>query len=243
MVLERVAAAIAADPRASREMPDFLGTLEDLLTRLEAEPVTIELEHPDSGELVPVVVGAEDLRMAVYSSLGEREDIERLLQRGLPVLRGDFTALAQSAISDRLGNRELVMSLSMDCASGLSAARAEQIRAEAPRALLGDRSAGLAVQCELWPVEDLGDGYRSVLESEVPTLFISGSLDVKTPPENAEEILRGFANGRHLVVEGGSHDDDLFLSDPEILESMVRFLVGGEPAERVALAPLRFKLP
>lgn len=242
-VLRRVDEAIRADPAASRAVPDFLGSIESLLARLEEEPATVEIEDPESGERVAVVVGAEDLRRAVFATLGEREDIEEMLLHAVPILEGDLSPLARFAVGWRSGNRARVMSLSMDCASGLSPQRAAAIREEAPATLLGDRSAGLAATCSLWPVEDLGDAYRSPLASDVPVLFISGSLDVKTPPENAEEILAGFSNGRHLVVAGGSHDDDLFLASPAILDSMVEFLRGGEPAERVELPPLRFRLP
>jgi hypothetical protein len=45
------------------------------------------------------------------------------------------------------------------------------------------------------------------------------------------------------VIEGGSHDDDLFLSSPEIAETMLGFLRGEEPKSRIVLAPLRFDLP
>jgi pimeloyl-ACP methyl ester carboxylesterase len=77
----------------------------------------------------------------------------------------------------------------------------------------------------------------------VPVLFISGTLDVKTPPANAEDILPGFPNGRHLLIDGGSHDDDLFLASPRIADAMVDFLKGGPVLDRVELKPLRFKLP
>ncbi|HUP47626.1 MAG TPA: alpha/beta hydrolase, partial [Thermoanaerobaculia bacterium] len=92
-------------------------------------------------------------------------------------------------------------------------------------------------------VDDLGDDYRSPVEADVPVLFISGTLDARTPPENAVDVLRGFPNGRHLVIEGGSHDDDLFLSSPEIAETMIGFLRGEQPRGRIVLEPLRFRLP
>ena len=242
-VLRRVDEAIRADPRARAAAPDFLGSLEALLTRLEDEPATVRVDHPETGETMTIVVGAEDLRRAVYAALGEREDIERLLEHGLPVLEGDLRALASLALEDRLENRELAMSLSMDCASGATEARRAAIRKQAETAVLGNRNLWLEIACDNWPVEDLGDAYRSPVEADVSVLFISGTLDVRTPPENAEDVLPGFPNGRHLVIEGGSHDDDLFLSSPEIADAMIAFLRGGEPAELVVLEPLRFRLP
>ena len=54
---------------------------------------------------------------------------------------------------------------------------------------------------------DLGPDFRAPVESRVPTLFISGSLDGRTPTANAHEVLRGFPDARHLIVENGGHGD------------------------------------
>jgi pimeloyl-ACP methyl ester carboxylesterase len=61
------------------------------------------------------------------------------------------------------------------------------------------------------------------VRSKVPALFISGSLDGRTPISNAEEVRNGFANSAHLILEGASHGDDLFLSSPAILEAVLSF--------------------
>ncbi|MCP3980537.1 MAG: alpha/beta hydrolase [bacterium] len=243
-VVHRVAEAIRADKKANRAMPDFIGALKRSLARLEKEPVTVEVTHPETKEKFSVTIGPDDLRRGVYSALGEREDIETLVQRALPVLEGDYTELAGSIVGSRRENRNIVMSLSMDCASGATAARRRTIEEQGRTALLGDViNAKLRATCAGWPVEDLGDEYRSPVRGEMPVLFISGTLDIKTPPENAEDVLTGFPNGRHLVIDGGSHDDDLFLSSPKIAEAMIKFLRGEEIVERVTLKPLRFKLP
>jgi pimeloyl-ACP methyl ester carboxylesterase len=119
------------------------------------------------------------------------------------------------------------------------------IEQQAATAILGDAgNIGLRADCADWPVEDLGDEYRSPVTSAVPVLFISGSLDFRTPPSNAEEVRQGFPNSHHLVIDGGSHDDDLILSTPVILETMLAFLRGKtDMPTRVVLPPLRFKRP
>ena len=242
-VLRRVGEAIRADRNARAVAPDFLESLEDLVKRLEREPVRVEVKHPRTGKTTAVVVGAGDVRRALFAALGDREDIERLLERGLPLLQGDFRELALFALQQRLDKRELVMSLSMDCSSGVTAARRAAILQQETTAFLGDPNTWLEVACSRWPAEDLGDAYRSPIEASVPVLFISGSLDARTPPDNAEDVLPGFPNGRHLVIEGASHDDDLFLSSPEIARTMIEFLRGREPRESIVLEPLRFVLP
>ena len=80
--------------------------------------------------------------------------------------------------------------------------------------------------------------------SDRPALFISGTLDIRTPPSNAEEVRQGFPNSHHLIIDGGAHDDDLILSSPVILETMLAFLRGeSRLPERVVLPPIKFKRP
>ncbi|HST92662.1 MAG TPA: hypothetical protein VLJ13_10755, partial [Brevundimonas sp.] len=62
------------------------------------------------------------------------------------------------------------------------------------------------------------------------------------PPSNAEEVRRGFPISGHLVLGGGAHDDDLFLSSPIILERIEAFLGGGPPRdETIVVDTLRFR--
>jgi len=81
-----------------------------------------------------------------------------------------------------------------------------------------------------WP--RLGDDLRAPVVSDVPALFVSGTLDGRTPVSNAEEIAAGFANHAHLVIEGASHGGDLFTSVPEIEEAVRRFIRGERVESR-----------
>ena len=86
------------------------------------------------------------------------------------------------------------MSYMMDCASGQTAARREQIAREAKGTLLEDISNFPFPEiCEAWNAPDLGDEFRAPLRSDVPVLFISGTLDARTPISNAEEYSKGFS--------------------------------------------------
>jgi len=121
----------------------------------------------------------------------------------------------------------------------------ERIQSEAADAVLGDiANLELRVTCAAWPRMDLGEDYRRPVQSDVPVLFVSGTLDARTPVSQADDALRGFPNGRSLVLEGASHDDDLFLSSPTIVRAMVEFLQGREASgAAVRLSPLKFRRP
>lgn len=120
--------------------------------------------------------------------------------------------------------------------------RAQQ---EAPGTLLGDAiNFPFPGICPAWEVPDLGEGFRAPLVTAVPALFVSGTLDGRTPVANAEEVGRGFRNGVQLVIEGAGHSDPLFLSSPDIARAMLAFLKGQPiPVRRIQLPPPRFLPP
>lgn len=87
----------------------------------------------------------------------------------------------------------------------------------------------------------LAPGFRATLSSDVPTLFVSGSLDGRTPPADAQSASTGFANGRQLLIDGAGHDDDLWLSHANIPASIDAFFAGQATTDTVLFAPpIRF---
>ncbi|MGH7566925.1 MAG: alpha/beta hydrolase, partial [Gemmatimonadota bacterium] len=134
-----------------------------------------------------------------------------------------------------------VMSIAMDCASGVDEERRRRIESETPGSVFGRMVNLLEPEsCESVDVADLGPDFRSPLESDVPTLFVSGTLDSNTPPWQAEENRKGFPNSAHIVVENAGHESTLPV--PEVQGSIVKFM-GGENLEdrRVALPALEFE--
>ncbi len=203
---------------------DLRAAVVDALDRLESQPATVEL--PDG---TSVVVGKFDLQLLTSLRLGSAAGRMSLPSLYTDIAAGDYASVAAFARGSRLGSRASLMGLLMDCASGSSPDRAAQIRYEARGTLLGDAiNYPFPEVCEAVPIAPLGPEFRSPVVSSVPALFISGSMDGRTPVANAEEVLRGFPNGAHLIIEGAGHGDELFLSSPQILEVMLDFM-NGEP--------------
>jgi pimeloyl-ACP methyl ester carboxylesterase len=67
----------------------------------------------------------------------------------------------------------------------------------------------------------LSDAFRSPIASRVPALFVSGTLDGRTPPSSAERIAKGFANGEVLVVADASHS---LFREPAAMDAALAFL-------------------
>ena len=240
-MLAQVDSLVRADSTAAGVLPDPLGSVRRILERL-ATPVTVDVPGANGGAPTRVTVGRDDFRMALLEQMAERDNVARLPAILRMMEGGDFSLLARGVMNIR-GNRwALAMSFAMDCASGATAARVARIAAERETSLMGDApNFFFPAVCAAWPHRELGDGFRGPVVADVPVLFVSGTLDARTPPSNAEEVLPGFRNGVHLVIEGAGHDDDLFLSSPEIGRAMADFLAGGPLAgTRITLPPIEF---
>jgi pimeloyl-ACP methyl ester carboxylesterase len=241
--LEDLAAVIKADPEVGKEIPDFLGLMKSVFDRLDAKPETVEITDPQTKLKVKVIVNKFVMQYIVASNIGTT------VSARFPALfyrasKGDFTNAAQVWLSQSRDEIGAAMSYMMDCASGQTAARREQIAREAKGTLLEDLfNFPFPDVCTEWNAPDLGDEFRSPVKSDIPVLFISGTLDARTPISNAEEYRRGFPNSTHMIIEGAVHSDPLFLSSPKIKQGMMEFL-RGQPVTTTKIqgAPLKFVL-
>ena len=239
--LADLAALIKADPELGKEIPDFLGLMKSVFDRLDAQPQTVEITDQRTKQNVKVIVNKFVLQYIVANNIGTTvtANFPALFYRAS---KGDFTNPAQVWLNTSRQSIGSAMSYMMDCASGQTAARREQIAREAKETLLEDISNFPFPEiCEEWKAPDLGDQFRSPVTANVPVLFISGTLDARTPVSNAEEYRVGFANGTHIIIEGAVHSDPLFLSSPKIKEGMLEFLK-GQPVTvtKITGPPMKF---
>jgi pimeloyl-ACP methyl ester carboxylesterase len=233
---------VKADQNLSKEIPDFLGLMKTVLDRVEREPVTVEVSHPATQQKVKVTINKFALQYLTANLFGGGEG---LLPRNYYILsNGDFSGAAQMWLRS-VGSRPGIgsaMSFMMDCYSGISPERRRRIDSEAKETLLGEiMDFPFLEVCDAWGNPDLGEDFRKPVRSTVPALFISGTLDVRTPVSNAEEVRQGFKDSPHLIIEGAMHSDPLFLSSPKIKDVMLEFM-RGEPLSttKIVLPALKF---
>lgn len=227
--LRRIADRLAADG-LKEAFPDFLGDVKTVLAQLEKKPTEVPLPGGET-----MLVGPFDVQLLAAGMLTGPE-----LQRYLP---GAFQAMSMGIYAPlapflpRVRSGEIgAMSAAMDTASGISEERRRLIAQQAEETLLGD-----AINFPWEPVakalkvRDLGPAFRAPLKTRVPALFISGTDDVRTPLGNTEDLLPGFENAHHLILEGAGHSDPLFLGSPQILDVMRAFLEGKDLPEKQRL--------
>ena len=175
-----------------------------------------------------VTIGEYDVQLAIAASLGRRSTQQLLPLALRDAEHGDYDLLASVVLEvrEQLGEFQ-AMPLAMEVASGASADRRNLAEAQARASLFGDAlNFPFPMLGDDLGLIDLGEAFRAPLQSDVPALFVSGTLDGRTPPGNAEALLPGFGDAAHLLVHGASHDDELWLGDPNIAARIADFLAG-----------------
>ncbi|MFP5284377.1 MAG: alpha/beta hydrolase, partial [Thermoanaerobaculia bacterium] len=118
--------------------------------------------------------------------------------------------------------------LSVTCAEDVARIDARAIRVEGTY-LGDDRLRQQREACAVWPRAELPADFWEPAVSPVPVFALSGWLDPVTPPEAAEEVLRGFPNHVHAVIRDGAHVR-AGLNDMQCEFDMIaRFVQSGSP--------------
>lgn len=243
--LADISQLVKADSTLNKEIPDFLALVKTVLDRLEKQPVTVEVTDPQTKQKVPVVINKYAMQLLTASVIGT-DSIAAFPRLYYSASKGDYSEIASQwmiAAKYRIGFGS-VMSYVTDCSNGASSKRLKRVAREAKNTLLGNAAdIEFPDVCAAWGNPDLGDEFRASVKSNVPVLFISGTLDGRTPPRNAEAARRGFPISMHLIIEGAWHSDPLFLSSPQIKDAMLEFMRGVPVSTtRITLPPMKFAL-
>ena len=235
--LARLAALVARDPEVGGEVPDLTALLGKVLAQLEEEPLEVVLRDPATGadELYPV--GPWGLRFLLRLDLGDGNDFP-VFPRLLRSIEARDPRLLAWFVQKRLRGfaGTSAMAVVMDYASGASPERLERIAREQRASLFANTmNFPFPAVGEGLDLPDLGAEYRAPFASDVVALFLSGTLDCQTPPEQAEEQRARMPRATHLVVANAGHED--ILPMPEAQAAVAAFLRGEDVSGRTLALP------
>lgn len=240
--IERLSKLIAQDPTVGSKVPDFAGMLKRVLDRLEREPVVVTITDRKKRQPVEVKVGKFGLQWLIVRDLGDTNDLPNFPAFLHTIDRGDYSMLAR-LVERRFNEYSAgisMMTLVMDASSGATRERDARIAREAKTALLGNvMNFPFPEIGEVFGNPDLGDVFRSPIHTNVPTLFVSGTLDNNTPPYQADEVRRAFKQSAHIVIANAGHES--MLDKPQVRQAIVDFLLGKDVSRvKIALPLLQF---
>ncbi len=197
-----------------RTATDLSGMLMHVLDRAERETPLI-FGHTDSP-----AVGRFDMQWVMSELVADTRAMPKLPEWLARMERGDFLVMGEDRLLrgalETLRHEMLhgIVRYAFDCASGSSAARRALIEREAKETLLGDTiDFPTPDVCDAVGCPDLGDEFRAAPRAQTPVLFVTGTLDCRTPAANVADLTPGLPQHMHAVVEGAGHGD-LLLATP-----------------------------
>jgi pimeloyl-ACP methyl ester carboxylesterase len=236
--LKKLSLLAARDPSIGNEVPDMTALLRRVLDKLKREPMMVTVNDRARRKDVQVAIGADALRRILVLDIGDGNDFPVFPALLLTIDRGDPSILewfADKRYNQIVGGIDLMV-VGMECSSGATANRQREIELEAQTSLFGNVANLFYPElCAALPSVDLSDSYRSPLVSDVPVLFVSGTLDSNTPPYQAEALRWGMPRAVHIVVENAGHEDTL--PNPDVHNAIVDFFAGKNVAGRYIALP------
>jgi pimeloyl-ACP methyl ester carboxylesterase len=217
----------------------------DILNRLERAPVTVQATDKGTGETVAVTLGKEDFQ----------RDFGQTPAAGpawvLSLYHEHYETWAASVLARRRSRSDQVRLIGplIDTSLGVTPGREQQLRSDPATEFLGQWNWDAYIASkDIWPSADVGDDFRTAVETSVPVIFAQGDWDTKTPMENTLEIIRSFPNGRVILVERGGHGvlEPIAGRFPKVWDEVLDFLRTGAMPNlpgRVTLPVPKFAVP
>jgi pimeloyl-ACP methyl ester carboxylesterase len=233
---------VKQDKELNKKILDFIELVKRVFAKLEKESVEVEIKNGK------IKLGKFDVQQLTIALLGDRSGKEVLPALFYDFDKGNYDSpllkyFAQIIAQQRLGEIGSAMAFAMDCASFASKPRLKSINREGKTSILGDApDFPFPEVCTAWGNLNLDENFHRPVKSNIKILFMSGTFDGRTPPRNAEEILKGFPNGRHVLIEGAGHGDELFVSSPKIKDVILEFMRDVPlSTQKIPLPPIRFQ--
>jgi pimeloyl-ACP methyl ester carboxylesterase len=240
--LYRLAELVKENPELNKLIPDFIGLVKEMLAQLEESPVVWEVKDSKLKSKVKIMLGKWDLQKMTSEYLGRTPSARNIPALYYTMSQGDFSELAKFSYRMRAGRKMSLNSVVCDAASGATKERLEQIARESKTSILGDAiNYPFPMIGEAVGSPDLGDEFRSNFQSDVRILFFSGTMDIRTPPSNVDEIIDGFSNADHVRIKDRGHG----VTDvPEVFQIFQEFLK-DEPisTHHIVPEPLVLRIP
>jgi len=238
-VLAAVSAAAARDSVARALAPELRASIAELLRALDAAPVRVTV--PGSrGDSVRLTVG----RGGMQALLGGRLSDPRLPALVSTLRAGDTRVLAMLAggiYRDLAAGGGSLFGRTVYCSAPASEARERLALRLAGASTLGEVFDNVPESPQFCRRIGITPGPRLAPPAapiHAAALFITGTLDDRTPAANAQRARSWFTDSKTVTVENGGHE---LLPDDAVQALVAAFFATGRvDRDRIVLPPWRF---
>ncbi|MCQ8877998.1 alpha/beta hydrolase [Pseudoalteromonas shioyasakiensis] len=211
-----------SDAACNEQFPSLQIRFNEFLARLEQQPIEAQVRHPRTYELIPFTVTKmkfySAIRLALYSHT-TRSIVPLVITKAA---QGDFSPLA-----GLMANADLTQSLAMGMHNAIVCSEdwpqlTPQLRTKYSDTYMGKiMIEGLDIVCPILAVKPAEKAFYKPLQSDSPTLLLSGARDPATPPSWAELAMVNMTDATHLVAPTATHGIGSQTCAPKIVAQFI----------------------
>lgn len=226
--LTKLADDCKAQASCNAAFPDFEGQVNDLVERAANGELEFKGIDPVSGKYVELPLQFETIVESIRSVMYGAEGTTILPYVVNEAHGGNLTPLLASLMNGSAVIDTMYMgsTLSLLCGEDVASADAEAAAAAGADSFARDSYYRIwSGYCAGWDyMRPTAPDFFAPAASDVPALVLSGDLDPVTPPPLGEHWMKGFPNGRHIIVEGTGHNTSHVACMPELLGEFLETL-------------------
>lgn len=212
---------------------DFSKLVDNAMQKLEENPVTITVKNPLKMNKTDLLIGGFGLGLILRLDIDDSYDIPAIPRLLQSILDDDYSMLTwfvQKRMTLALGLPG--QGINQQLASGASPERWATIEKEAEESIFGNVvNFPFSAVKDHWIETKLSFDPSVPLQTEIPTLFVSGTLDCRTPVEQVEETMKGFSNAVHVKVENAGHEQAQW--DAEVADDIIPLFIKDGSIEKM----------
>jgi TAP-like protein len=205
----------AADPACNTAYPNLETVFWNLLSQLDAKPVTITSGNPQTGTVTENVDGSTVMNI-VIGSIKESDLINTAPQTIYRFKNGDFSTLIATQSSLPLGFEGINIGLfiTMMCHENILATTPQELQGIAVSSKDIEEYAWLPFygsaedifkDCKSWGATGPTLGENAPISSDIPTLVITGKYDPTTPPMYAQQVASHLSHSYFFEFPAQGH--------------------------------------
>ncbi len=193
------------------------------------KPISIQFEHPRHQQKTKLLLTPKSFSGLIFMSLYSR-DLTVLLPHSIAdAERGDYRLIASlSALAAEQSSFSGIsegMRYSIVCNEDAHFISTEDITNAKPffgMNMLKDFSDA----CAFWSKANLSENYNEPINSDVPTLLLSGNHDPVTPSHWAAMVAKNLTHSLQVVAPGGNHSISMEGCVPKIIAQFIELGAG-----------------
>lgn len=223
----------------------LMAAVRELRERFAQKSVRVSVRD-ERGQSRSVVLGAEDLQLALTSHTQPAEDWPAHI---LALYHGHYEDWAKQIIEDRAAAPATLLGPLIDSSLNATPERKHRLVTDPAVDFLGAWNfAANFASADDWPTPDMGDDFRRPRISQIPVVFVHGDWDTSTPVENSFELAPFFPNGWVITVHRAGHDGPFYQlrENAEAKAAVYEFLRTGSMTKlprEVTLSVPKFDVP